>query len=67
MQYISLLYVEQVEKIATPGSIKQGSIKQGILSPEKQITHRLLFEELHRGLEIMRDKSGYYNKVKIVR
>ena len=62
MQYISLLYIVQVEKIATPGSIKQG-----ILSPEKQITHRLLFEELHRGLEIMRDKSGYYNKVKIVR
>ena len=45
MQYISLLYVEQVEKIAAPGSIKQG-----ILSPEKQITHRLPFEELHRGL-----------------
>lgn len=44
-----------------------GSIKQGILSPEKQITHRLSFEELHRGLEIMRDKSEYYNKVMIVR
>lgn len=44
-----------------------GSIKQGILSPEKQITHRLSFEELHRGLEIMRDKSEYYNKVMIER
>lgn len=62
MQYISLLYVEQVEKIAA-----LGSIKPGILSPEKQITYRLLFEELHRGLEIMRDKSEYYNKVTIVR
>ena len=50
------------KKIATPGSIKSG-----ILSPEKQITYRLLFEELHRGLEIMRDKSEYYNKVTIVR
>jgi hypothetical protein len=49
-------------KIAAPGSIKPG-----ILSPEKQITYRLLFEELHRGLEIMRDKSEYYNKVMIVR
>ncbi|RHV45031.1 hypothetical protein DXB46_16145 [Lachnospiraceae bacterium OM04-12BH] len=62
MQYISLLYIVQVEKIATPGSIKPG-----ILSPEKQIAYRLLFEELHRGLEIMRDKSEYYNKVTIVR
>lgn len=62
MQYISLLYIVQVEKIAAPGSIKQG-----ILSPEKQITHRLPFEELYRGLEIMRDKSEYYNKVTIVR
>ena len=62
MQYISLLYVEQVEKIAAPGSIKQG-----ILSPEKQIAHRLPFEELHRGLGIMCDKSEYYNKVMIVR
>ena len=42
-------------------------MEQGILSPEKQITHRLSFEELHRGLEIMRDKSEYYNKVMIVR
>ena len=43
------------------------AMEQGILSPEKQITHRLPFEELHRGLEIMRDKSEYYNKVMIVR
>ena len=62
MQYIRLLYIVQVEKIAAPGSIKQG-----ILSPEKQITHRQPFEELHRGLEIMHDKSEYYNKVTIVR
>ena len=62
MQYISLLYIVQVEKIAAPGSIKQG-----ILSPEKQITHRQPFEELYRGLAIMRDKSEYYNKVTIVR
>ena len=62
MQYISLLYIVQVEKIATPGSIKPG-----ILSPEKQIAHRLSFEKLHRGLEIMRDKNEYYNKVMIVR
>ena len=43
------------------------AMEQGILRPEKQITHRLPFEELHRGLGIMRAKSEYYNKVMIVR
>lgn len=37
------------------------------LKPEKQITHKLEFEELHRGLEIMKNKSEYYNKIMIVR
>lgn len=55
-----MLYIVQIKNAAP------GSIKQGILSPEKQITH-MPFEELHRGLEIMRDKSEYYNKVTIVR
>ncbi|MBQ9140564.1 MAG: galactitol-1-phosphate 5-dehydrogenase [Lachnospiraceae bacterium] len=34
---------------------------------EKQITHKLSFEKLQQGLEIMRDKTEYYNKVMIVR
>ena len=61
MQHISMLYIVQIKNAAP------GGIKQGILSPEKQITHSQPFEELHRGLEIMRDKSEYYNKVTIVR
>ena len=39
----------------------------GKLKPELQITHRLSFSELDRGLEIMRSKSEYYNKVMLVR
>lgn len=39
----------------------------GKLKPELQITHRLAFNELDRGLKIMRSKSEYYNKVMLVR
>ncbi len=37
------------------------------LKPEEQITHCLPFDKLHCGLEIMRDKKEYFNKVMIVR
>lgn len=43
------------------------AMQQGLLQPEKQITHRLKFEELARGLKIMKDKSEYFNKVMMVR
>lgn len=39
----------------------------GKLQPEMQITHRLQFDELHKGLEMMRDRSEYYNKVMLTR
>jgi L-iditol 2-dehydrogenase len=42
-------------------------IAAGRLQPEKQITHRLAFEDLHKGLAIMRNKSEYFNKVMVVR
>lgn len=42
------------------------AIKQGGLQPEKQITHKLAFDELHKGLEIMRDKTEFYNKIMIM-
>lgn len=43
------------------------AIQKKILQPEKQITHKLKFEELHKGLQIMKDKSDYYNKIMIVK
>lgn len=43
------------------------AMQQGLLQPEKQITHRLKFEELTHGLQIMKDKSEYFNKVMMVR
>lgn len=39
----------------------------GKLRPEKQITHKLSFENLKTGLEIMKNKSEYYNKIMMVR
>jgi len=39
----------------------------GKLQPEKQITHKLDFEQLQSGLGMMRTKSAYFNKVMIVR
>lgn len=35
--------------------------------PEKQITHRISFDDLKEGLELMKEKKEYYNKVMIVR
>lgn len=43
------------------------AMKKGVLQPEKQITHKLAFEELHKGLEIMRNKTEFYNKVMVIR
>lgn len=42
------------------------AIELGKLQPEKQITHKLIFEDLHAGLEMMRSKSEYFNKVMVV-
>lgn len=42
-------------------------ISSGDLKPQEQITHRLQFNELHKGLEMMRDRSEYYNKVMLTR
>jgi L-iditol 2-dehydrogenase len=43
------------------------AIMDGTISPEKQITHKLAFDDLLHGLLLMRDKTEYYNKVMIVR
>lgn len=42
------------------------AIGEGRICPAKQITHRFAFEELENGLEVMRDKSVFSNKVMIV-
>lgn len=43
------------------------AMQSGRLRPEMQITHKLAFDELHHGLQIMKDKSEYYNKIMVVR
>jgi L-iditol 2-dehydrogenase len=43
------------------------AIASGQLQPQRQITHKLPFDELHKGLEIMKNKSEYYNKIMIVK
>lgn len=43
------------------------AMKEGKLFPEKQITHKLSFDELHKGLDIMKNKTEFYNKVIIMR
>lgn len=42
------------------------AITRRVLQPEKQITHKLAFEELSAGLSIMKNRSEYFNKVMIV-
>ena len=42
------------------------AILEGKLQPEMQITHKLPFDELHTGLEVMLNKKEYYNKVMII-
>ena len=39
----------------------------GQLKPELQITHKLQFRELDKGLDIMYNKREYYNKIMLVR
>ena len=39
------------------------ALKLGKIEPEKIITHRLSFEELGKGFEMMRDKTERYTKV----
>ncbi len=42
------------------------AIVAGKLQPEKQITHKLAFGDLKRGLDMMKNKSEYFNKVMVV-
>lgn len=42
-------------------------IVSGQLQPKAQITHRLPFDKLQEGLEVMRNKKEFYNKVMVVR
>lgn len=42
-------------------------VAEGKVNPEALITHKLNFEELEKGLKIMRDKTEDYVKVMIVR
>lgn len=42
-------------------------VAQGRVQPERLITHKLEFEELEKGLKIMKDKTEDYVKVMIVR
>lgn len=42
------------------------AIAEGRIHPEKQITHKLEFENLQAGLDMMKNKSEYFNKVMIV-
>lgn len=43
------------------------AIEEGKLNPAMQITHKLSFDELENGLQIMRERKEFYNKVMIVR
>lgn len=43
------------------------AIESGKLKPELQITHRLAFDELHKGLKIMKERKEFYNKVMVIR
>lgn len=43
------------------------AIGEGKIQPAKQITHRLAFEELKYGLDVMKDKSEFSNKIMICR
>lgn len=43
------------------------AIAEGRIQPAKQITHRIAFEELKDGLEVMKDKAVFSNKVMIYR
>lgn len=43
------------------------AIEEGKLKPAMQITHKLSFDELEKGLKIMKERKEFYNKVMIVR
>ena len=40
-----------------------GRLQKGSIHPEKLITHRYSLEDIHKGMEIMRDKTEDYVKV----
>lgn len=43
------------------------AMESGRLKPSLQITHKLAFEKLHEGLQIMKERKEFYNKVMITR
>lgn len=43
------------------------ALESGKLKASMQITHRLAFDELHKGLEIMKERKEFYNKVMMIR
>lgn len=43
------------------------ALESGELKASMQITHKLPFEELHKGLAIMKERKEFYNKVMIIR
>lgn len=43
------------------------ALESGALKASMQITHKLPFEELHKGLAIMKERKEFYNKVMIIR
>lgn len=43
------------------------AIESGKLKPGLQITHKLSFEQLQEGLQIMKERKEFYNKVMITR
>lgn len=43
------------------------ALESGELKASMQITHKLPFDELHKGLAIMKERKEFYNKVMIIR
>lgn len=43
------------------------ALESGDLKASQQITHKLPFDELHKGLRIMKERKEFYNKVMIIR
>lgn len=55
------------EEISDDWKLTVENIVSGQLKPELQITHKFPFDKLKDGLEIMRTKKEFYNKVMVVR
>ena len=59
--YLTVLEaIRELEKIEMCRLMAEGKIQ-----PEKLITHRFTLEDMEKGLQIMRDKTGEYVKVMV--